>query len=706
MRWTRNGETVSTEQEHHFTLTEDMALVAEFQPLPNHRLFVGGSSTNHWDDPANWYPTEIPTESTTVSICDDAEMNVDANASSMTIFNDKVLTIKTGKTLTVSETLESPSASSIIIEDGGQIVHANEGALATVKKSIESYTNDADGWNLISFPLTGNGNVASIVNMLDNQYDLYAYDEPTHYWLNQKNVDNDFTELEAGNGYLYANKGIGIGVDGSKIGEGTSTIGYTPFYTYYEYTIAENLFLATELEVAGLPTTALGGLCWYATNQTGYLQSNISIWMANVNDDALTTTSHNVSGMTLVYTGEMTPVVGWNSFVFNENNFTWDGTSNVLVCVQRNNGTYNSTVYWQAHNPGFASTSYKYNISSAYDMTSETYSMNVSSSLRPNTIFQTLEQVGEYEYYEPITLSFAGEMENGAAMVTVPLSYTETAGNLRGFNLVGNPFVHNVTTYASTNVAAGCFRLNEAKDNLLVSEVSETQPLHPAEGFFVKATDVGASITFNPGRSRGETARKGFVNLELRENGKLIDRLIVKREGEPLEKLSLKGNSTRLYAMQNKQEVAIVSCDDNEQPVNFKATKNGSYMITASLDNMAVDFLHLIDNLTGADVDLLVEPSYTFEAKTSDYASRFKLVFSVSGDADGDDAPFAFINNGNIIIIGAEDGATLQMVDVLGHVILSGDAMNRVSTNGMSLGVYVLRLINGEEVKTQKIVVE
>ena len=100
-------------------------------------------------------------------------------------------------------------------------------------------------------------------------------------------------------------------------------------------------------------------------------------------------------------------------------------------------------------------------------------------------------------------MSFAGEIENGAATVNIPLSYTEAAGNLKGFNLVGNPFVHNVTSYGSTNAAEGCFRLNEAKDNLLVSEVSETQPLHPAEGFFVKATDVGASITFNPGRSRG-----------------------------------------------------------------------------------------------------------------------------------------------------------------------------------------------------------
>lgn len=161
--------------------------------------------------------------------------------------------------------------------------------------------------------------------------------------------------------------------------------------------------------------------------------------------------------------------------------------------------------------------------------------------------------------------------------------------------------------------------------------------------------------------------------------------------------------------MQNKQEIAIVSCEGSEQPINFKAAKNGNYMITASLDNMAVDYLHLIDNLTGADVDLLVEPTYTFEAKTTDYDSRFKLVFSICGDADGDnDAPFAFINNGNIIVVSAEAGAVLQIVDVMGRVLACRDALNAsaISTAGMAPGVYTLRLINGNDVKVQKVIIK
>jgi hypothetical protein len=39
--------------------------------------------------------------------------------------------------------------------------------------------------------------------------------------------------------------------------------------------------------------------------------------MANVEDASLTTTSHVVTNMTLVYTGAMTPEMGWNEFAFN-----------------------------------------------------------------------------------------------------------------------------------------------------------------------------------------------------------------------------------------------------------------------------------------------------------------------------------------------------------------------------------------------------
>ena len=119
-------------------------------------------------------------------------------------------------------------------------------------------------------------------------------------------------------------------------------------------------------------------------------------------------------------------------------------------------------------------------------------------------------------------------------------------------------------------------------------------------------------------------------------------------------------------------------------PLNFKAAKNGEYPLSFNLENVDLDYLHLIDNKTGNDIDLLtpagfplykgglggfnqpLQPSYTFTAKTTDYASRFRLVFSTSADETSANRPFAYIANGEIVINDADArGASLQVVDMM-----------------------------------------
>ena len=82
-------------------------------------------------------------------------------------------------------------------------------------------------------------------------------------------------------------------------------------------------------------------------------------------------------------------------------------------------------------------------------------------------------------------------------------------------------------------------------------------------------------------------------------------------------------------------------------------------------------------------------------------------MFSAAADETSANQAFAFISNGNIIINEADaHGASLQVVDVTGRVVVSRDVACNVSTNGMAPGVYVLRLIDGDGVKTQKIVID
>jgi len=302
-----------------------------------------------------------------------------------------------------------------------------------------------------------------------------------------------------------------------------------------------------------------------------------------------------------------------------------------------------------------------------------------------------------------VNLGFMSEIKNGTAEVNVPLSYTE-GNELSGFNLVGNPYAHSVTSYTTENVAEGCFRLNDDRDDLMVSEISEEYPLQPLEGFFVKAVAEDASVTFGTQRGRGETTEGGSICLEISKEGMTLDRLIVKQNTDGLEKISINQERTKVFAMRDSHEMAIVSIQGNEQAVSFKAAKNGTYTMTVNVKDFETNYLHLIDNLTGNDVDLLVEPSYTFEASPADYASRFKLVFSVGSSTGSEN--FAFYSNGSFVI-NNEGEAILQVVDVMGR-ILSSETINgsaNVNANAAS-GVYMLRLVNGDNVMVQKVVVE
>ena len=148
----------------------------------------------------------------------------------------------------------------------------------------------------------------------------------------------------------------------------------------------------------------------------------------------------------------------------------------------------------------------------------------------------------------------------------------------------------------------------------------------------------------------------------------------------------------------------------NEVPINFKAKENGTYTLSVNPEGAEMAYLHLIDNMTGADVDLLAGcgdarhcvSTYTFTAKTTDYASRFKLVFAVNDGSSTGSETFAFISNGNLIVNGE---GMLQVIDMMGRVLVSTNATHNISTNGIPAGVYVLRLIDGDSVRTQKIVV-
>ena len=309
-----------------------------------------------------------------------------------------------------------------------------------------------------------------------------------------------------------------------------------------------------------------------------------------------------------------------------------------------------------------------------------------------------------YANKEDVNLIFKGDFNEGSTK-TINLIY-EAGEPFAGWNLVGNPF-----PMAATVTGSSYYVMNAEGTQIDPIAVSSGGTIAPCTGIMVQATVLGQPITFTR-ESRQVSTNNGTLQIAVSQNNTrsntVLDKAIVSfNEGDELGKFVFSKDNAKLYIPQGNEDYAIAYAEkQDEMPLNFEVKENGSYTISVNPESVEMTYLHLIDNMTGVDVDLLATPSYTFEAKTSDYASRFRLVFS-NGDTDDDnEKPFAYISNGNIIVTGDYANATLQIVDMTGHVIVSTDVARNVYIANMTPGVYVLRLIDGEKVRAQKIVIE
>ncbi|MBR3709407.1 MAG: T9SS type A sorting domain-containing protein, partial [Bacteroidales bacterium] len=295
---------------------------------------------------------------------------------------------------------------------------------------------------------------------------------------------------------------------------------------------------------------------------------------------------------------------------------------------------------------------------------------------------------------EVVTLTFNGDAYTGTG--TFDLDYDANA-EFPGWNLVGNPYAVPAT------VNRDFYVMNEEGTEIITGEGNTVAAM---TGIFVKANGEGESVTFNNEQTEVKHMQ---LTLNLSNGINIIDRAIVRfNNGSQLPKFMLNQNNTKLYIAQGEDQYAV-ACNDNrgETNVNFEAAENGIYTLYASVEHVNLDYLHLIDVITGTDIDLLATPSYTFEATTNDNPARFRIVLGIATAVNEENSSnFAFYNNGSLIL-NIEGNATLNIVDVLGRTI-SSQSINGNEHVGINVkaGVYTLQLIQGNKIQTQKIVIE
>jgi hypothetical protein len=309
------------------------------------------------------------------------------------------------------------------------------------------------------------------------------------------------------------------------------------------------------------------------------------------------------------------------------------------------------------------------------------------------------------------TIEFVGTITATATSQDPPtLAYSANMG-LAGWNLVGNPFTS--PSYLISNDITDYYRMEDYvnADNELESHLvsySATEPVDPMEGVFVQATGAGQTYYFK-NMLRVNPAKAGLVNSTLTSHqGAVVDVARVRiNNGAMMGKMMFRENSTKIYIPQGGKDYAVVRTQaQGELPLNFETEADATYTLTFNTEDVEMEYLHLIDNLTGNDVDLLVTPNYTFKGRYSDYPSRFKLVFHANeNDTNAESESIAYYNGSQWMVSNIGE-ATLQVIDVMGRIVSAKTISGNDEVNVDMPGVYVVRLINGSDVKVQKIVVK
>ena len=133
-------------------------------------------------------------------------------------------------------------------------------------------------------------------------------------------------------------------LDTVDVGSGTSTTYLLPMNTFYNYSYSQQIYTAVEVGniVGRIP--CIGFQYIYGTPQT----KNFKIYMGNTNKSSFSSGTDWVplNDMFLVYDGDYTftntGVDNWVNIPLNTP-FEWDGTSNIVVAVLNNTGSYVSS---------------------------------------------------------------------------------------------------------------------------------------------------------------------------------------------------------------------------------------------------------------------------------------------------------------------------------------------------------------------------
>lgn len=300
-------------------------------------------------------------------------------------------------------------------------------------------------------------------------------------------------------------------------------------------------------------------------------------------------------------------------------------------------------------------------------------------------------------------LAFAGELNTGEVEVAVTAG---GSGDLKGINLIGNPYSHNIykgdgtaIPNAGASLVTGFYVLSNSDS--WVACTDNTTAIKPGQGILVKTT-TGGTVQMTNTTSKG-TAKAGNDNIRFTvANNQYEDVAYALFKNEiGLDKINHRNAEVpMLYIPQDGINYAIATMSDDVEmfTLSFKTVTTSKYTLSVKLDGR-YDYLHIIDRLTGEDVDMLVEGEYSFMGTPKDLVDRFIVKLKYDANINDVNDIFAYQSGSDVIVNGEGE---LQIFDLMGRKVMTQTVNGVQTVNVPAQGVYIFRL-NG---KVQKIVVK
>lgn len=309
-------------------------------------------------------------------------------------------------------------------------------------------------------------------------------------------------------------------------------------------------------------------------------------------------------------------------------------------------------------------------------------------------------------YQQAEIATFVGALNN-ATSFSQDFSYSNLDPNIymANFHLIGNPFTFDMDMAQAqyTNLVSGYAALNST-GSAFSYFTSGTIPV--GDGFFVKVKADKASFSYdmNAKRSRGDevnsinviaTGKAGSDNVVIRFAGK----------EDGFDKLQNFNNEiATVYVSEGNRDYGIYNCESDVKEIglNFKAEQMGNYTISVKPEG-EFQSITLIDRFTGVETDMLLE-DYNFIATSGSNHERF--ILKLGGEQQTTDDDQFVYQSGEELVIDAE--GAIQIIDMMGRVVYSNEHSNgndRISVSEFDNAAYIVRVVNEEGVKVQKVVV-